>query len=95
MKLEDIIITLGPGILARPDHHAPPDGTSPNLVPIDIFRSVGQVIIGCFIPFFSCTPLHNYSSPILNYFFIQPAPNFATWRISHSGGDVNNNKSVS
>eukprot|EP00026_Physarum_polycephalum_P008259 Phypoly_transcript_08339.p1 GENE.Phypoly_transcript_08339~~Phypoly_transcript_08339.p1 ORF type:complete len:334 (+),score=36.26 Phypoly_transcript_08339:470-1471(+) len=54
--------TEGPGILARPDHHAPPQASSPNLVPIDIFRSVGQ-----------------------------PAPNFGTWRIGHSGGDVNNN----
>lgn len=48
--------------MGRPDKHAPPNADSPNLVPIDIFRSVGQ-----------------------------PAPNFSTWRVGHSGGDVQDN----
>ena len=30
--------------MSRPDHHAPPNAASPQLVPMDIFRSVGQVI---------------------------------------------------
>jgi len=34
--------TEGPGIMSRPDHHAPPNAGDPNLVPIDVFRSVGQ-----------------------------------------------------
>jgi len=33
--------TEGPGILSRPDHHAPANAANPGLVPIDLFRSVG------------------------------------------------------
>ena len=59
--------------MSRPDHHAPPNAGSPNLVPIDIFRSVGEVAY-TFLPLLSN--------------LAQPNPNFSTWRIGHSGGDV-------
>ncbi len=53
LSFSRILFVSGPGIVSRPDHHAPPDPASPNLVPIDILRSVGTV---CFSPSFSSLP---------------------------------------